>query len=221
MWQTLSRLRKQQTTMNTATKISFSILGILGLGAAVWAIKRRANRKYIEQWDALKLRTIADKILVEASKYIGTLEITPNAGWKNADDFTKKMQAAGWYKGAAYCAAFVRMVLLQVSSGASKDYFSKNLSLNTGITWSNISKGSQFCKVVDKPERGCLVCYNGHIEICYEVLSGGYINCVSANSMSKDSAGNDIEGVFLKKRVAGSALGTEAFLGYVKILKLD
>lgn len=179
-----------------------------------------------EELDALKIsynpNSVAGKIIAEASKYVDILEIKDNQGWQNNDAFTNKMKAIGWQKGYAYCAAFVRMVMQQITSGAAKDFFKANITLGAKDSWNRLSaKKNDYCEVIQKPESGCLVCYDGHIEFCKNVLDNGFLECVSANSMAKDAQGNDIEGVFLKKRKAASALGSEPFLGYIRILKLD
>lgn len=53
--------------------------------------------------------TRTEKIIQTAKRYVGNLEIRSNAGFYDAS-FTAKMKAAGWYRGAAWCAFFTKHV---------------------------------------------------------------------------------------------------------------
>lgn len=206
--------------MSNTQKIVFSILGISALGAIVWkAVDYFQNSKKPK---AITPVDVSFPIVFEAMKYVGIKEIEDNQGWENAADFTAKMKAAGWQTGWAYCVGFVKMVLMQCCTGDARTFFEKNVSWNTLITWNNLTKEvNPYCKVVDAPDMGCLVCYEGHTEICTEVFNDGYINVVTANSQGVDSKGNKIQGVFVKKRKIAADLGSDKFLGFIKILKID
>jgi len=53
--------------------------------------------------------TRTEKIIQIAKSYIGNLEIRSNAGFYDAS-FSTKMKAAGWYRGAPWCAFFTKHV---------------------------------------------------------------------------------------------------------------
>lgn len=203
--------------MTKNEKIALSAFGILALG--VLAISMAKNRK-----SNPATTPEAKAIIDEALKYIDTKEITPNKGWENAPALTSQMKAAGWNVGDAYCVCFVRMVLLRICSGASLDFFKKWVSVNTLVTWNNLSSHQgEFCEVINEPEAGCLVCYNGHAEILHH-NEDGFNYVITANSAKLDDKGNIIEGIFLKKRKAGKPhdmIDSHEFLGYIRIKKID
>lgn len=206
--------------MTKTEKIALSAFGILALGVAVISMAR--NRKSDNPATTPEARAIIN----EALKYVPTIEIEENMGWENAPKLTAQMKAAGWYPNPAmaYCVCFVRMVLMQVCSGGALDFFKKWVSLNTLITWNNLSAHQgEYCEVIQQPEAGCLVCYNGHTEILHH-NEGGYNHVITANSTMRDADGKLIQGIFLKKRKAGKPQETidgHVFLGYIRIKKIN
>lgn len=203
--------------MTKAEKIALSVFGILalGVGAISMAKNRKSNPATSPEGKA---------ILNEALKYINTKEIVPNKGWEtDPANLTAKMKAAGWQYDA-YCVTFVRMVLLQICSGAALDFFKKWVSVNTLITWNNLSAHQgEFCEVVSKPEAGCLVCYTGHTEILHH-QADGFNHVITANSTILDAQGKEIEGIYIKKRKAVKPMEVvdgHTFLGYIKIKKIS
>ena len=164
----------------------------------------------------------AQKIITEAQKWVGTKEVGNNAGWENKD-FEKLMISAGWAKNnpkpenRAYCATFVKMVLLQVSEGNAKEFFKKKLSALAKNTW-NVLQNTEYSEKIDKPEAGAILCYEHHNEIC-ESTDGKNNTVISANS----PLGNDknVQGVTRRTRPAGEGLGDDPFIGYIRIKKLS
>ena len=172
-----------------------------------------------------ELSPIAKKILTEASKWLDVHEVadskgdyTKNQGFDNAD-FEKKIKAIGWLKGEPYCAAFVKMVFDQIATGNAKTFFSKNLSKHALTCFNNLKKKSDYAEQIDAAESGCLICYDGHIEFCIDT-DGKNHKVISANG-PKMIDGKEIDGVYQRTREAGKAIGTEPFMGYIRILKLD
>lgn len=159
----------------------------------------------------------AQKIITEAQKWVGVKEIQDNAGWENKD-FEKLMkERGGWWKGAAYCACFVKMVLVSVSSGNAQAFFKSKLNATAKNTW-NVLQKTEYSEKIDKPEAGAILCYEHHNEIC-ESTDGKNNTVISANS----PLGNDknVQGVTRRTRGEGLGLGDDPFLGYIRITKLS
>ena len=172
-----------------------------------------------------ELSPIARKILAEASKWLDVHEVadskgdyTKNQGFDNAD-FEKKIKAVGWLKGEPYCAAFVKMVFDQIATGNAKTFFSKNLSKHALTCFNNLKKKSDYAEQISAAEPGCLICYDGHIEVCVDT-DGNTHKVISANG-PKEIDGKEIDGVYQRTRQAGKPIGSEPFMGYIRILKLD
>ena len=159
----------------------------------------------------------AQKIITEAQKWVGVKEIQDNAGWENKD-FEKLMkERGGWWKGAAYCACFVKMVLVSVSSGNAQAFFKYKLNATAKNTW-NVLQNTEYSEKIDKPEAGAILCYEHHNEIC-ESTDGKNNTVISANSpLGKDPK---VQGVTRRTRGAGLGLDDDPFLGYIRIKKLS
>lgn len=159
----------------------------------------------------------AQKIITEAQKWVGVKEIQDNAGWENKE-FEKLMkERGGWWKGAAYCACFVKMVLVSVASGNAQAFFKSKLNATAKNTW-NVLQNTEYSEKIDKPEAGAILCYAHHNEIC-ESTDGKNNTVISANSpLGKDP---NVQGVTRRTRGAGLGLGDDPFLGYIRIKKLS
>lgn len=209
--------------MKTGTKIAITV-GVLALigGTIFWMNRRK------ESGGNPAIEPSSSPIVNEARKYVGMQEIKEsdtdmqknNLGFKDSG-LQKKMEAAGWAPRLAYCAFFVKMVMMQVCSGAALDFVKKYMNGGANATYTNLSKKNNFTELISKPEPGCLVCYKNHIEICSKVNGDGTITVISGNSNIDSSVKPTIEGIVEKIRKAGAAIDKDPFLGYVKFKKLD
>ena len=168
-------------------------------------------------------RNPARRIIKAAQKYVGIHEIGSNGGWDNAD-FQQKMTAVGWKNGEAWCAYFVKMLLLEISKGKANEYFKKTCSANTQITWNNFQTPSKYHEVSQKPRKGSLIIYQGisdpsqgHVEIYLSKGKNGGYNVISGN-VSFPGGG---QGVVQKERTATEMQRQGLkILGYINIKKL-
>lgn len=156
------------------------------------------------------------RIIREAKKYVGIVELYNDRGWPDNPQFQKLMEKAGWVYGAMYCATFCRMVITKIAKGGALDYFKKNLSINSVLTYTNLANAgnNQYTEVIPRPEPGCLVCYEAHTELC-ESVNGDKMMVITANS----GLGNGKYGVARKERTISKPF--ERVLGYVRIKKLN
>lgn len=112
-----------------------------------------------------------DKILQDAKQWIGTEEIQPNLGFKNPT-FQSKMQDVGFYRGASWCAFFVRVVLKDAYADApdTLKYLLKYTSPSTHEMWQNF-RASKEIITGQVPQLGSVVVWqegsgtNGHTGI--------------------------------------------------------
>ena len=211
--------------MNKAAKIgiiALATIAVMTVGVIVFKKKLGKTQVALPSGKTINVSPEAAAIIAEAQKWVGVKEVGNNAGWENKD-FEKLMIAAGWAKNAkdpnnrAYCASFVKMVLLQVSSGKAKEFFKKKLSALAKNTWV-VLQNTEYSEKIDKPEAGAILCYEHHNEIC-ESTDGKNNTVISANS----PLGNDrnVQGVTRRTRGAGLGLGDDPFLGYIRIKKLS
>ena len=168
-----------------------------------------------------KIRNAGSRLVAAAKKYVGIKETGSNAGWDNAA-FQAKMKAVGWWSGAAWCAFFVKMVVMEIAKGKAKEFFSKKISCNTQITWDNLQTPSEYHEVLKKPCVGCIVIYQGktnksegHIEIIETVNKDGSYKVISGN----DYIASGVQGVARKDRPK-TGISKYNILGYIKIKKL-
>ena len=213
--------------MNKAVKIGIITLatkGVMTVGVIVF--KKKLSKKALPPTvqDA-DLTPEAKAILTEANKYVGIKEVGDNASFSDKD-FEAKMIAIGWKPNVkmAYCAAFVRMVLLQVATGNALKFFKSNMTLGSALSFNNFKsaadKKSEYVEIIKKPESGCIILYDGHSEICESDIDGKNVNVISANSKFSDGT----QGVVRRTREPEKGIqGTkfEKFLGYVRIKKLS
>lgn len=106
---------------------------------------------------------IINLIITTAMYYVGQLETKSNSGFANKA-FQKLMEAAGWYKGAPWCAFFGKAIY----KIAFKDQpellaiVNKCCSGSAKQTFDNFKKDGRF-EVGDTPEPGAIVVWlHGH-----------------------------------------------------------
>ncbi len=194
--------------MKTKRKIIITTASIVLIASTIVAIMRNVGRRIVRA----------------ARKYVGIHEIDGNAGWNN-DKFQQKMANVGWKKGEAYCAYFVKMILLQIAKGKAYDFFKKTVSANTQITWNNFQTPSEYHEVSQTPRKGSLIIYQGisnpkqgHVEIYVAKGKNGGYNVITANSAFADGSG---QGVVQKERTATEMQRQGLkILGYIHIKKL-
>lgn len=112
-----------------------------------------------------------DEILQAAKQWIGTEEIPSNLGFKNPS-FQAKMNAVGFYRGASWCAFFVRAVLKDAYIDAPDilKYLLKYASPSTHEMWANF-RASKEIITGQAPALGSVVVWqegdgtNGHTGI--------------------------------------------------------
>lgn len=206
------------TTMNKKLKIALVFLGIsaaVTTGVVILKRKKTVTSVTAPNGSTVSLNSIQSAIISEASRWVGVKEIGNNASFSNSD-FEAKMKDKGYWKtGEPYCAAFVMMVLVSVSSGAAQAVFKQYGHKNAEYLYNSL-KNTAYSEVIKTPEPGCIVCYKGHTELC-ESTDGKTNTVITANSLNADGS----QGVSRKTRKAGAALGTDPFLGYIRIKKLS
>ncbi|MBP5369766.1 MAG: CHAP domain-containing protein [Bacteroidales bacterium] len=212
--------------MNKAVKIgliTLATISVMTVGVVIF--KKKLSKKALPPTvQNVELTPEAKAILTEANKYVGIKEVGDNAGFSDAD-FEKKMKNIGWVKGRAYCAAFVRFVLLNIAKGNALQFFKTNATQHSATTFSLFknaaSKKSEYVEIISKPEPGCIILYNGHTEICESDIDGSTVNVISANSKFSDGS----EGVVRRTRTPKEGIKNgnkiEEFLGFVRIKKLS
>ena len=206
--------------MNKAIKIgiiALATIGVMTVGVIVFKKKLGKTQVALPSGKTINVSPEAAAIIAEAQKWVGVKEVGNNAGWEN-QEFEKLMkERGGWWKGAAYCACFVKMVLVSVSSGNAQAFFKSKLNATAKNTWV-VLQNTEYSEKIDKPEAGAILCYEHHNEIC-ESTDGKKNTVISANS----PLGNDrnVQGVTRRTRGAGLGLDDDPFLGYIRIKKLS
>jgi hypothetical protein len=209
--------------MNKAVKIGLIVLAISAVTATGILYKR--NKKYgnktaqvaLPSGETIKVSPEAAAIIAEAQKWVGVKEIGDNQGWENKELETKMKTNGGWWKGAPYCACFVKMVIVSVATGKAKEFFKKTLTAAAINTWQKL-QNTEYSEKIDKPEPGCILCYKNHNEIC-ESTTGDKNTVISGNSPLGSTPKPD--GIVRRTRGAGLGLGDDPFLGYIRIKKLS
>lgn len=120
-----------------------------------------------------------DKILTIAKGWIGSEEIQPNLGFKDAT-LQAKMNKVGFFKGASWCGFFVEVVLFDAYADAPLilAYLHKYLSPGTQTMWHNF-KASKEIITGQLPKVGAVVIWeegdttNGHTGIVSWVSEDG------------------------------------------------
>ncbi len=120
-----------------------------------------------------------DKIIQVAKGYIGQEEIQPNLGFKDVS-FDAKMKAVGFYRGASWCAFFVRLVLNETYADVPVilTCLLKYASPSTHEMWANF-RASKEIITGQIPKLGSVVVWqegsgtNGHTGIVVSVSEDG------------------------------------------------
>lgn len=212
--------------MNKAVKIGLITLATISvMTVGVIVFKKKLGKKALPPTvQDVELTPEAKAILTEANKYVGIKEVGDNAGFSDAD-FEKKMKNIGWVKGTAYCAAFVRFVLLNIAKGNAQKFFKTNATQHSATTFSLFKKAaekkSEYVEIISKPEPGCIILYNGHTEICESDIDGSTVNVISANSKFSDGSQGVVRRTRTPKEGIKNGNKTEEFLGFVRIKKLS
>lgn len=214
--------------MNKAAKIGLITLATIGvMTVGVIIFKKKLGKKALPPTvQNVELTPEAKAILTEANKYVGIKEVGDNASFSDKD-FEKKMISIGWKPNVkmAYCAAFVRMVLLNISTGNANKFFKSNMTLGSKDSFNNFknaaSKKSEYVEIISKPEPGCIILYNGHTEICESDIDGSTVNVISANSKFSDGSQGVVRRTRTPKEGIKNGNKIEEFLGFVRIKKLS
>lgn len=211
---------------NKVVKIGLITLATVGImTVSVIFFTKKLGKKLPPTVKSADLTPEAKTILSEAYKYVGIDEVGDNAGFSDKD-FESQMKQIGWVSKEPYCAAFVRLVLLNVSSGRAKQFFTATFTKHSATTYnlvkSAVAKKSEYVEIISKPESGCIIIYDGHTEICESNIDGKQVNVISANTYFTDKSG---QGIARKVRTPESGIKNgdkvEKFLGYVRIKKLS
>ena len=131
--------------MNKAVKIGIIVLAISAVTATGIILYKR-NKKdgnktaqvALPSGETIKVSHEAAAIIAEAQKWVGVKEIGDNQGWENKELEAKMKTNGGWWKGAPYCACFVKMVIVSVATGKAKEFFKKTLTAAAINTWQKL-----------------------------------------------------------------------------------
>lgn len=129
------------------------------------------------------------EIVNVARKYIGEEETTGNSGFKD-QLFQKRLEQAGWFKGASWCAFFVEMCCKEANNQLMDEY-TKLFSGSATATYANFEKAGYV--VNQQPAPGALAVWRhgntwkGHIGIVTEVVDDKVFKCVEGNTNNDGS----------------------------------
>lgn len=137
--------------------------------------------------------TLIDNITGNARRWVGEQEIQPNLGFKDPV-FSAKMFAAGFYKGASWCAFFCIVVLFDAYAGTKwLPLLKKYCSGSTHQMWVNFKNSKEFI-TGQIPKPGCLVFWveygdpaQGHVGVCTNVEDNVTFDSVEGNTNSDGS----------------------------------
>lgn len=215
--------------MTNKVKALLIVLGISAVvttGVILFKKKKKIKEVTDGSGNTIQLNDVQSAIITEANRWVGQEEIEGNNGFVDKA-FEKKMRAIGWKEPDAYCAAFVKLVMTEISSGAAKTFFTKNLTLGAEQNFINLSKKNDYAEKIQTPEAGCIVCYKHHNEIC-ESFDGNMMTVISANGPLGNGktyqSGRPVEGVVKKARKPNTDIDVKTnntFLGYIRIKKIS
>jgi len=138
----------------------------------------------------------AAALIAYARWYIGRLEKKGNAGFVDSV-FEKEMAAAGWRKGDAWCATFVKMVFRKLFTGDLLALVNKLLNAGAKASADNMRKAGIF-ETGTVPEPGALVYWlhghgpSGHAGIVEKVdFKTNTMYCVEGNTNASGSREGD------------------------------
>ncbi|MBQ9212574.1 MAG: hypothetical protein IJ150_01355 [Bacteroidales bacterium] len=209
-----------------ALLIVFGISAVVTTGVILFKKKKKIKEVTDGSGNTIQLNDVQSAIITEANRWVGQEEIEGNNGFVDKA-FEKKMRAIGWKEPNPYCAAFVKLVMTEISSGAAKTFFTKNLTLGAEQNFINLSKKNDYAEKIQTPEAGCIVCYKHHNEIC-ESFDGNMMTVISANGPLGNGktypSGRSVEGVAKKARKPNTDIDVKTnntFLGYIRIKKIS
>lgn len=136
-----------------------------------------------------------DTIVKHALSFVGQKEIPPNAGFIEKV-FHQKMVSVGWYKGAPWCAFFVKMVWREcglntkfISGGAldTAKHFSKLYGDLSGVP---VEGALAICRVY---KNGKPVGTKGHVRLVTKVNNDGEIVNINGVDIYKGTY-NSVDG---------------------------
>lgn len=158
-------------------------------------------------------KDIGKKIVKEAKKYVGEIEIQPNKGWTNKY-FESLMKRAGWKSSQAYCILFIKMILLNVLKGKQRLAVAKLFSASSQTTWANLLKNQPtgLFKLSKTPKVGSIAIYK-HMKKKWAGHGDIVIN-FNKNNFTVVSA-NERKGVEIKTRNYTFNSNTFRLLGFV------
>ena len=202
MLDTISNIRHKILEATDKLNPVVSIAVIYGIPALVIVI-------FLLMWRSRAARTVVS--------YIGQLEKKGNGGF-DSSALESDMRAAGWYKGAPWCAFFAKMVYLKsypMHRAAIEDILTGSVVENWRKAQND--KTGTF-KTSQEPSKGAIVCFKtgegGHTGIVISLLDGG-IETVEGNTSSNIQS-RDGEGVFRKTHKFNDLKGW-TILGYISL----
>ncbi|WP_285055135.1 hypothetical protein [Pedobacter ginsengisoli] len=107
------------------------------------------------------MSTIVTNFIVFTAWYIGRTEKSKNSGFHDPK-FEKELTAAGWYKGAPWCAFFIKMVFRKLFTGNLLQAVNAQFNGSAKQTFDNVKAGGVFeTGLIPEPGAVC-VCLLGH-----------------------------------------------------------
>lgn len=134
----------------------------------------------------------AQKLIAYSKWYVGRKEKKGNSGFIDPK-FEKEMISAGWYKGAAWCAFFVLMVVKKVLTGTLLAAAIKQFNGSAKQTFDNVKKAGTF-ETGTEPEEGAICVWlhgngpSGHMAIVEDPLK--HVNTMGTIEGNTNDAGN-------------------------------
>lgn len=153
--------------------------------------------------------TKSERLIQEASKYIGIREKAPNKG-PEIELFQKTID--GHASGQAYCMSFVQYCLKQVGGS---DLF---VSSHCLTVWNKSPKQLRH----NKPKPGYLMVWRkkgssqGHVGIVTEVISDTQVATIEANTGPMSVVSRDGDGIYKKFRAIRPVMGSLEVVGFLQ-----
>jgi len=184
-------------------------------------------------------------IIKNAERFIGLREVKPNADWDNpstpgpdaelVNELRRRMRAAPWKEGWAYCAAFVEAVVVCALEeiGATKDQIRRFTDTMEPGVMNSYRAFKVLDLISDWPDDGSIwlaqrgQTAQGHAGIVFsEMIERGKMSTIEANTSTdpKASASKQREGDWITVRhrdIGGvGTLHTKGFVRPINIIKL-
>lgn len=161
-----------------------------------------------------------ETIVAVANSYVGQREKPGNLGFIDSA-FEEKMKAVGWFKGAAWCAYFSKLVYKEAMQKEKLADIQKLMSLFSPMAIVTYRKFDSAGYNTDKtPKLGSLVVWQkgttaqGHIGIVTKEISSK--NWISVEGNTNGEGSRDGEVVAAKNRTITGA-GSLKMLGFIHI----